>query len=70
MANKRLSKLQTRELEPSEIGLTDDDGHELTLSGVLSLTTEENMDGVSGTTNGKGNYFVIFKDIILPLMHQ
>ena len=54
MANKRLSKLQTRELEPSEIGLTDDDVHELSLSGVLSLTTEGNMDGVSGATNGKG----------------
>ena len=54
MANKRLSKLQTRELEPSEIDLTDDDGHELSLSGVLSLTTEGNMDGVSGATNGKG----------------
>ena len=56
MANKRLSKLQTRELEPSEISLTDDDGHKLNLSGVLSLTTEGNMDGVSGATNGKGKY--------------
>ena len=43
MANKRLSKLQSSALEPSELDLADEDVNELTVSGVLSLTTEENM---------------------------
>ena len=57
MANKRLSKLKTSTLEPSERDLTDEDGGELTLSGVLSLDTEENMNRLY--VNGKGMQYTI-----------
>ena len=57
MANKRLSKLKTSELEPSEQGLADDDGHEFNLSGVLSLGNEENM---SLHSDEKGKLWVIY----------
>jgi hypothetical protein len=55
MANKRLSKLsklKSSELEPDEQSLADEDGHAFSLSGVLSLATEENMNCLY--TNGKG----------------
>ena len=56
MANKRLSKLQSSSLEPSELDLADEDVNELTVSGVLSLTTEENMQCLY--PNGKGIYTI------------
>ena len=43
MASKRLSKLKSSELEPSEKGLSDEDGLEFNLSGVLSMTTEDEI---------------------------
>lgn len=43
MASKRLSKLKSNELEPSEKGLADEEGQELNLNGVLSVTTEDDL---------------------------
>jgi hypothetical protein len=55
MANKRLSKLKSSVLEPSEQDLTDEDGLELSLGGVLSLETEELEENMNNSvTNGKG----------------
>ena len=67
MANKRLSKLklESGELEPSERSLTDDN-NEFSLSGVLSLTTEEKMDAVS-CRNGRGMYIVYLKAIYVAI---
>lgn len=54
MASKRLSKLKaSNELEPSEEDLADEDSGVFN-SGVLTLTTEDNMKGLKLKTNGKG----------------
>ena len=56
MANKRLSKLKSSELEPAEKGLADEGDHEFRLSGVLSLETGESMNCFLANGQGRVDY--------------